>query len=172
MRVVDSTNSIQSKVVIVKHQPGAIGMRLLGLGPNLMPTRSLWKLQRLLDQHSFWAASRSKYKLKHKLNFSVAVVSAWNGTHLIGFGRASTDGVFRAVLWDIVVSTEWQGQGIGRRLVENLLSTSTLSDVEKIYLMTTKSGGFYKKLGFSHSVDQRLLVLEKKRLMFTSQSKC
>jgi len=161
VRVVDTGDIAKNKVKIIRHRSGAIGMRLLGLGPNFLPTRSLWKLQRLLDQHSFWAAGRSRRNLQCKLSYSTIVVSAWIGSQLVGFGRASTDGVFRAVLWDIVVSTEWQGQGIGRRLIEKILTTSTLSHVEKVYLMTTKSSGFYKQLGFTNTGDQELLVLNR-----------
>ena len=89
---------------------------------------------------------------------SQAVVSAWRGGRLVGFGRATSDGVFRAVLWDVVVAGEEQGQGLGRQLVESLLDAPALRGVERVYLMTTNSAGFYEQLGFGGISSQRLMM--------------
>ena len=145
-------------VQIVLHAPGAPGLRWLGLGPGLRPTRGLWKLQRLLDQHAFWAAGRSLRELRRMLAGSEAVVSLWRGKRLVGFGRASSDGIYRAVLWDVVVPEDLQGQGLGRRLVEALLNSDPLRAVERVYLMTTNSAGFYEQLGFELVGQQRLML--------------
>jgi N-acetylglutamate synthase-like GNAT family acetyltransferase len=139
------------------HAPGAPGLRLLGLGPGLRPSRGLWKLQRLLDQHAFWAQGRSLSQLRRMLAGSAAVASLWRGKRLVGFARASSDGVFRAVLWDVVIPEDLQGQGLGRQLVEALLNAPVVADVERVYLMTTNSAGFYQQLGFSLVNGQQLL---------------
>ncbi len=89
---------------------------------------------------------------------SQAVVSAWQASRLVGFGRATSDGVFRAALWDVVVAGEYQGQGLGRRIVEALLREPALQGVERTYLMTTKSAGFYEQLGFTAVESQRLML--------------
>ena len=102
--------------LLLIHAPGAPGLRWLGLGPGLRPTRGLWKLQRLLDQHAFWAQGRSLGQLRRMLAGSAAVASLWQGKRLVGFGRASSDGAFRAVLWDVVVAGEHQGLGLEQPL--------------------------------------------------------
>ena len=145
-------------ICLLIHAPGAPGLRWLGLGPGLRPTRGLWKLQRLLDQHTFWAQGRSLQDLRHMLAGSAAVVSLWRGRRLVGFARASSDGVFRAVLWDVVIPEDLQGQGLGRQLVEALLNTPQLRGVERVYLMTTNSAGFYEQLGFQRVEGQQLLL--------------
>lgn len=145
-------------ICLLIHAPGAPGLRWLGLGPGLRPTRGLWKLQRLLDQHTFWAQGRSLQDLRHMLAGSAAVVSLWRGRRLVGFARASSDGVFRAVLWDVVIPEDLQGQGLGRQLVEALLNTPQLRGVERVYLMTTNSAGFYEQLGFERVEGQQLLL--------------
>jgi N-acetylglutamate synthase-like GNAT family acetyltransferase len=94
------------------------------------------------------------------LRGSEAVVSAWHRGQLVGFGRATSDGAFRAVLWDVVVAQDLEGQGLGRRLVEALLASPALRSVERIYLMTTKSKGFYERLGFREVHSQWLMLSE------------
>ncbi len=121
----------------------------------------LGALQALLDQHSFWARGRQLGELAAMLAGSEAVVSAWRGQELVGFGRASSDGVFRAVLWDVVVAGEHQGQGLGRRLVAELLAAPAIARAERVYLMTTNSAGFYTRLGFKANPSQQLMVLNR-----------
>ena len=138
---------------LVHHAPGAPGLRWYGLGPDLRPSRALLKLQRLFDRHAFWARGRSFVQLRRLLAGSDAVVSLWRGKRLVGFGRATSDGFSRAVLWDIVVSGDLQGHGLGRRVIEELLHTgcadSAAGGVGSDQLMTTtKSAGFYRQLGF------------------------
>ena len=146
------------RIRLVRHAPGAPGLRRLGLGPGGRPTRGLLKLQRLFRKHAFWAEQRSTEDLRQMLRGSPVVVSLWRGKRLVGFGRASSDGIHRAVLWDIVVAGDLQGRGLGRRVVEALLDSPRLRDVERIYLMTTNSAGFYRQLGFSSAEPQQLLI--------------
>jgi N-acetylglutamate synthase-like GNAT family acetyltransferase len=89
---------------------------------------------------------------------SQAVVSVWNGQDLVGFGRATSDGVFRAVLWDVVVASDHQGQGVGRGVVEALLAHPRVADAERVYLMTTKGAQFYERLGFRVTGTQQLML--------------
>lgn len=143
---------------LIQHAPGAPGLRWLGLGPRLRPSRSLLKLQRLLHKHAFWARGRSRSQLRRLLAGSDAVVSLWRGKRLVGFGRATSDWTCRAVLWDVVVAGDLQGRGLGRQVVEALLTAPALRGVERVYLMTTNSAGFYRQLGFGDAAPQALLV--------------
>lgn len=132
---------------------------MLHHGPLALRLRwRLGALQTLLDRHSFWAAGRSRAQLALMLRHSQAVVSVWRGPELVGFGRATSDGVFRAVLWDVVVAGEHQGEGLGRRIVEALLHCPAVERAERVYLMTTNSAGFYRRLGFSADHGQELLL--------------
>ena len=128
------------------------------MGAGLRPTRGLLKLRRLFQKHAFWAQQRNDAELRRMLRGSDVVVSLWRGKRLVGFGRASTDGIYRAVLWDIVVAGDLQGRGLGRKVVEALLSSPSLRNVERLYLMTTNSAGFYQQLGFQKVDPQQLLI--------------
>ena len=89
---------------------------------------------------------------------SEAAVSAWDGSTLVGFGRATTDGIFRAVLWDVVVAGSHQGRGIGRQVVGSLMERPCIRNAERLYLMTTNSSGFYEQLGFQVIETQKLML--------------
>ena len=142
---------------LILHAPGAPGLRWLGMGPGWRPTRGLFKLQRLFNQHAFWAENRSIEELRRMIKGSTAVASLWRGKRLVGFGRATSDGIYRAVLWDVVIPEDLQGKGLGRQLVEALANSPQLKGVVRVYLMTTNSAGFYRQLGFEEVAGQRLM---------------
>ena len=133
---------------------------LAGPRADLRPSKALLKLQRLFDRHAFWARGRGFAQLRRLLAGSDAVVSLWRGKRLVGFGRATSDGFSRAVLWDIVVAGDLQGHGLGRQVIEELLHTPPVVGVERVYLMTTKSAGFYQQLG-QDANPQQLMVLRR-----------
>jgi len=119
-------------------------------------------LQQLLQEHTFWGRGRSITDLRLMLRGSAAVVSLWKKNELVGFGRASSDGVYRAVLWDVVVKNELQGHGNGRLIVEALLNHDAIKKTERIYLMTTNQQGFYEQIGFEQQTNQKLMIINRK----------
>ena len=155
-----------SVISLVKHAPTAPGLRLLGIGPKLTPTNGLEKLQSFLNENTFWARGRNKKQLCKMLTNSTVVVSLWHKDQLIGFGRATSDLVFRAVLWDIVIASNRQGLGFGKLIIEAILTNKKIKSVEKIYLMTTNCSEFYKQLGFQLNSKQSLLEINNKNINF------
>ncbi|WP_413744760.1 GNAT family N-acetyltransferase [Synechococcus sp. MIT S9451] len=147
-----------ARIRLVEHAPGAPGLRWFGMGPGLRPSRGLIKLRRLFQKHAFWAENRTTSDLKKMLAGSTVVVSLWRGKRIVGFGRAHSDGIHRAVLWDVVVAGDLQGRGLGRRVVEALLAAPAIRNAERVYLMTTNSAGFYKQLEFDDASPQQVLI--------------
>ena len=148
-------------ISLVKHAPTAPGLRLLGFGPRLTPTNGLEKLQSFLNENTFWARDRNKQQICKMLSNSTVIVSLWDQNQLIGFGRATSDLTFRAVLWDVVIASDRQGLGMGKLIIEAILSNKKIKSVEKIYLMTTNSSEFYKQIGFKINNKQSLLMINK-----------
>lgn len=109
----------------------------------------LHQLQALLNKSAFWAKDRQIEDLKIAIDRSEPVVSAWAEDKIIGFARATSDGVYRATIWDVVVDCDYQGLGLGRKLVEQVLAHPSMSRVERIYLTTTHQQGFYERMGFA-----------------------
>ena len=82
------------------------------------------------------------------MKHSDLVVTAWDGSKLVGFARVSTDFCFRAVIWDVIVHVDQHRRGIGSRLIKAVTTSPDLSQVEGFWLFTTDKQPFYKKLGF------------------------
>ncbi|BFP41700.1 hypothetical protein FGF1_25450 [Flavobacteriaceae bacterium GF1] len=104
------------------------------------------ELQKLFAQTT-WAAKRKNLEIKRMLEHLTVFVTIRENSELIGFGRAISDGVYRALIDDIVVDDSYQKLGLGKVIVENLLKQ--LAGVEGIFLNTKPDlEGFYKKFGF------------------------
>ena len=53
---------------------------------------------------------------------SHTTVFVWHAGQLIGFGRALSDGVYQAAVYDVAVVPEYQGKGVGSIVMNNILS--------------------------------------------------
>jgi GNAT superfamily N-acetyltransferase len=144
-------------VTVLCHGPGAPALRL-GLGPGLRPNGAVGQLQRLFRDNSFWARERILSDMRRMLRGSQVAVSLWEGSLLIGFGRATSDGVYRAVLWDVVVDERFHGLGLGKTVVKALLDSAPVARAERVYLMTSNCKGFYEHLGFTEVNNQYLML--------------
>ena len=146
-------------ISLIKHASSAPGLRLFGLGPAFKPMKGLEKLQVLFNENTLWAKDRTLQQIKKMLSNSNVIITLWKNNNLVGFGRATSDQVYRAVLWDIIVSKDVQRVGLGKIIVEELLKDEKINSAEKVYLMTTDSKDFYKQLGFKVNISQTLMML-------------
>ena len=118
----------------------------------------VYKLQALFNQSAFWAIDRRIEDLQMALDRSEPVVSAWDNQRLVGFARATSDGIYRATIWDVVVDCDYQGLGLGRKLVEIILSHQYMVRVERVYLSTTHQQGFYERMGFEQNSSTTMVL--------------
>jgi ribosomal protein S18 acetylase RimI-like enzyme len=84
----------------------------------------------------------------HKKAFEAShtTVFIYHDDRLIGFGRAISDGVYQAVIYDCAVLPELQGKGIGKMIMDNILSQ--VSHCNVILYASPGKEGFYQKQGF------------------------
>lgn len=88
-------------------------------------------------------------RLLRAITGSSRVVTAWRGERLVGLARVVTDGESVALLQDVLVLPECQGQGLGRRLVEEVFAP--YAQVRQRLLLTDgtpRQRAFYEALGF------------------------
>jgi ribosomal protein S18 acetylase RimI-like enzyme len=109
---------------------------------------NLSQLQALFNKSAFWAIDRQIEDLQMAIDRSEPVISVWDKDLLVGFARATSDGIYRATIWDVVIDCDYQRLGLGRKLVETVLDYPCMKHVERVYLSTTHQQSFYERLGF------------------------
>jgi len=118
------------------------------------------QLQRLMELTAPWARGRRVEDLERAVAASDPVIHLWDGDFLVAFGRATSDGVYRAMLFDVIVHPRYQGQGIGRQLLGHLLRHPKIAAVEKVFLVTTDQKGFYERLGFTENTTSTMVLVQ------------
>jgi len=84
----------------------------------------------------------------HKRAFAAShtTVFIYEGSRLVGCGRAISDGQYQGAIYDVVVLPEAQGKGIGKIIMQTILAR--LPNCNLILYATPGMEGFYRKLGF------------------------
>lgn len=123
-----------------------------------------YQLQELFNVAAFWAQERSVEDLSVAIANSEPVISVWDGERLIGFARATSDGIYRATIWDVVIHPDYRGARLGRKLVETVLSHPRMNRVERVYLMTTHEQQFYERIGMTRNLSTTMVLYNKPNL--------
>ena len=72
----------------------------------------------------------------------------------VAFARATGDGVFNAIIWDVVVDPSYQGLGLGKAVMERLVTELLRKGITNIALYSEpRVLGFYRPLGFVSDPD-------------------
>lgn len=116
------------------------------------PQRPRAKLEAAL-RNSFLVASLHVQVLDE----SGAVAEGGNGGNgassssetLVGLARATSDHAFNATIWDVIVDPDYQGQGLGRALVEQVVRALLRREIGNVTLFAdAKVVEFYRQMGF------------------------
>ncbi len=91
----------------------------------------------------------TKEELYSALKNSWYTISVYDKNDLIGFGRIICDGIVHALILDVIIHPDRQGKGIGKEIMDKLVSKCKKHKVRDIQLFSAKDkAGFYEKLGF------------------------
>ena len=94
-----------------------------------------------------WASGRSEDDLGQLVRTLDVFVCARVNGRLVGFGRAISDGLYRALLDDVVVDEGARGAGVGHAVVRSLMEQ--LAPVEEVFLNANEGlAPFYEADGF------------------------
>lgn len=114
----------------------------------------------------------------HKsLNNALRVICAYDGERLAGMGRLIGDGALICYIQDVMVDPEYQGRGIGKKIVKMLIDSAEemVLPGTRMYLGLMSVKGteeFYERLGFIKRPNDRFgsgltLVLKKEGITET-----
>jgi len=103
-----------------------------------------------LYQMEWWSKGRTLRQIRKMLQLSDLLFAAVDADErLIAFARVVTDFTYRATLLDVIVHPDHRGKGLGRALLEKVLSHPRLRPVERLDLFCLPPLiPFYKKMGF------------------------
>jgi GNAT superfamily N-acetyltransferase len=107
------------------------------------PVAELCRVMRAAD----WAADRTDADIARSFAGTTVLVSAWAGERCLGVFRVISDGVFRAMIEDVVVDPDARGQGIGRAMVQHALAHPAVAEVEE-WSLFTEVPDFWLRMGF------------------------
>ncbi len=93
---------------------------------------------------------------------SHAVVFIWDEDQLIGFGRAISDGVCQAAFYDVAVLPGYQGKGIGKLIITQLIGKCRGCNV--ILYASPGKEKFYEKLNFRSMKTAMALFLDPEKM--------
>lgn len=90
--------------------------------------------------------TREPDKFERTCRNSDLVCFAWDGDVLIGLGRALSDGEVQSVIYDLCMLPEYQGRGLGTRMMEAMMEK--LDTPNMVLWAVPGKEDFYAKLGF------------------------
>lgn len=96
---------------------------------------------------SYWARGISRERVERSIAGSLCFGLYRDGAQ-IGFARAVSDRATFAWLADVYVLAPFRGQGLGRWLVETVLSHPELAGLRRWQLVTRDAQTLYRPLGF------------------------
>ena len=91
-------------------------------------------------------AHHSPDEHRRAFDASFVTVFARHDGRLVGFGRAMSDGVYQAAVYDVAVIPDYQRQGIGSTIMKNILNK--ISHCNVILYAAIGKEGFYQTLNF------------------------
>jgi GNAT superfamily N-acetyltransferase len=104
-------------------------------------------IHKFLSEESYWAQGRTmetvNRSIDNSLNFGL-----YNGQQQIGFARVVTDYATFAWLADVFVLNAYRRQGLGKWLVEVVLSHPQLQKFRRWVLSTKDAHEIYRQFGF------------------------
>lgn len=81
---------------------------------------------------------------------SLAVGLCSDKDELIAFARVLTDYTFKAMIFDVIVHSDFRGRNLGRTIVDRIIAHETLAEVRSFELYCPDNlVPFYRKLGFA-----------------------
>jgi ribosomal protein S18 acetylase RimI-like enzyme len=111
----------------------------------------LYELEELCNAVGW--ARRPIRKVRKAIQHSYLVVTMWEHRgarrRLVGFSRATSDHAFNATIWDVVVHPDFQGRGLGKELMKQMIKKLRSEDISNVTLFADPHVvDFYKGLGF------------------------
>src|ERR1700688_5017100 len=111
-----------------------------------LPAESVLALYRAND----WSSAQRPELLHKALLASHSLVTAWDGSTLVGLGNAISDGYMVVYYPHLLVLPDYQGRGIGRQLMQRLMARYE-GFHQHMLVADGRALNFYRQCGFERA---------------------
>lgn len=112
-----------------------------------------------LYQNEYWSKGRTFEDTVRCVEGSSILFGFIEGDDLVAFARVLTDYVFKAFIFDVIVSEKLRAQGVGKQILDSILGHADLQKVKHIELYCLPElFGFYSQFGFTHDLGAMQLM--------------
>ena len=116
--------------------------------------------EQILDLHrlyqaEWWTKGRELADVRKMLQGPAIVIAFCDSStkRLVAFARVITDGVYKALIFDVIAAPEERGKGLGRSLIESILAHPRLRGVRHFELYCLPElVPFYEQWGFTDNL--------------------
>jgi len=153
--VAPQISEIEEEVIIEKEEDGKTTSRIIFRIGGMI---DVFEVEDLTEKVGWPRRQPQKVKVALENSFMVSSLykqslSPDDGSvveeKLIGIIRVTSDTVFNATLWDVTVDPEYQGEGLGKTIMEMTIRKLLRLDIKTISLFAEPQVlDFYRKLGF------------------------
>ena len=102
-----------------------------------------------LSNHSYWAKGRSRETIEKSVENSLCFGVYDLANKQVGFARIVTDYAIFAWLMDVFILPDYQGKGLGKLLMSEIMGHKDLQGLKRWGLGTNDAHGLYEKFGFT-----------------------
>lgn len=101
-----------------------------------------------LSNRSYWAKDRSYETVRRSVENSLCFGIYDEADKLVGFARVLTDYAVFAYLMDVFILEDHRQKGLGKMLMDAIMSHPDLQGLRRIMLATKDAHGLYAQYGF------------------------
>jgi GNAT superfamily N-acetyltransferase len=100
-----------------------------------------------LSEEAYWSPGVSRVTVERSIEHSIPF-GLYRGAEQVGFARVVTDHAAIAYLADVFVVSSHRERGVGKWLIETVLSHPDLQDLRRFFLGTADAHSLYERFGF------------------------
>ena len=119
------------------------------------------EMSQVFIQSGIRRPSHDLERLQRMIDHADAIVTVREEGRLVGVLRAITDYSYCCYISDLAVDKDYQGRGIGKKLIERLKYELGEEEIKYILVSAPTATGFYDQIGFKRA--DKAYVIDRKR---------